>query len=34
MFAAKAGAKKVLGVDQSEILYQAMDIIRYMHFKA
>uniref|UniRef100_A0A5F9D322 Protein arginine N-methyltransferase 3 n=1 Tax=Oryctolagus cuniculus TaxID=9986 RepID=A0A5F9D322_RABIT len=28
MFAAKAGAKKVLGVDQSEILYQAMDIIR------
>lgn len=33
MFAAKAGAKKVLGVDQSEILYQAMDIIRYMYFK-
>ncbi|XP_033619963.1 protein arginine N-methyltransferase 3 isoform X2 [Fukomys damarensis] len=28
MFAAKAGARKVLGVDQSEILYQAMDIIR------
>uniref|UniRef100_F7G5B9 Protein HTATIP2 n=1 Tax=Macaca mulatta TaxID=9544 RepID=F7G5B9_MACMU len=28
LFAAKAGAKKVLGVDQSEILYQAMDIIR------
>ncbi|XP_061466622.1 protein arginine N-methyltransferase 3 isoform X2 [Rhineura floridana] len=28
MFAAKAGAKKVIGVDQSEILYQAMDIIR------
>ncbi|XP_053417253.1 protein arginine N-methyltransferase 3 isoform X2 [Nycticebus coucang] len=28
MFAAKAGAKKVLGVDQSEILYQAMDIVR------
>ncbi|XP_004711656.1 protein arginine N-methyltransferase 3 [Echinops telfairi] len=28
MFAAKSGAKKVLGVDQSEILYQAMDIIR------
>ncbi|XP_060015505.1 protein arginine N-methyltransferase 3 isoform X4 [Lagenorhynchus albirostris] len=28
MFAAKAGAKKVLGVDQSEILYQAMHIIR------
>ncbi|KAK1161749.1 oxidoreductase HTATIP2-like [Acipenser oxyrinchus oxyrinchus] len=30
MFAAKAGAKKVIGVDQSEIIYQAMDIIRYM----
>ncbi|XP_043829248.1 protein arginine N-methyltransferase 3 isoform X2 [Dromiciops gliroides] len=28
MFAAKAGAKRVIGVDQSEILYQAMDIIR------
>ncbi|KAM7085057.1 protein arginine N-methyltransferase 3 isoform 4-T4 [Molossus nigricans] len=28
MFAAKAGARKVFGVDQSEILYQAMDIIR------
>ncbi|XP_007515942.1 protein arginine N-methyltransferase 3 [Erinaceus europaeus] len=28
MFAAKAGAKKVFAVDQSEILYQAMDIIR------
>ncbi|XP_075783851.1 protein arginine N-methyltransferase 3 [Pelodiscus sinensis] len=28
MFAAKAGAKKVIGVDQSEIIYQAMDIIR------
>ncbi|XP_068117685.1 protein arginine N-methyltransferase 3 [Hyperolius riggenbachi] len=28
MFAAKAGAKKVIGVDQSEILYQAMDIVR------
>ncbi|XP_056383896.1 protein arginine N-methyltransferase 3 [Hyla sarda] len=28
MFAAKAGAKKVYGVDQSEIIYQAMDIIR------
>ncbi|XP_077309562.1 protein arginine N-methyltransferase 3 [Lithobates pipiens] len=30
MFAAKAGAKKVIGVDQSEILYQAMDIIRWV----
>ncbi|XP_074442421.1 protein arginine N-methyltransferase 3 [Larus michahellis] len=28
MFAAKAGAKKVIGVDQSEIVYQAMDIVR------
>ncbi|XP_068003904.1 protein arginine N-methyltransferase 3 [Melanerpes formicivorus] len=28
MFAARAGAKKVIGVDQSEIIYQAMDIIR------
>ncbi|NXE20488.1 ANM3 methyltransferase, partial [Ardeotis kori] len=28
LFAAKAGAKKVIGVDQSEIIYQAMDIIR------
>nr|XP_033784366.1 protein arginine N-methyltransferase 3 isoform X2 [Geotrypetes seraphini] len=28
MFAAKAGAKKVIGVDQSEIIYQAMDIVR------
>ncbi|XP_075694224.1 protein arginine N-methyltransferase 3 [Rhinoderma darwinii] len=28
MFAAKAGAKKVYGVDQSDIIYQAMDIIR------
>lgn len=28
MFAAKGGAKKVIGVDQSEIIYQAMDIIR------
>ncbi|XP_072321700.1 protein arginine N-methyltransferase 3 [Eucyclogobius newberryi] len=28
MFAAKAGAKKVIAVDQSDILYQAMDIVR------
>ncbi|NXT85836.1 ANM3 methyltransferase, partial [Zapornia atra] len=28
MFAAKAGAKRVIGVDQSEIIYQAMDIVR------
>ncbi|KAJ8942264.1 hypothetical protein NQ318_008008 [Aromia moschata] len=28
MFAAKAGAKKVIGIDQSEVVYKAMDIIR------
>ncbi|KAL2089070.1 hypothetical protein ACEWY4_015969 [Coilia grayii] len=28
MFAARSGAKKVIGVDQSEIIYQAMDIVR------
>ncbi|XP_053128692.1 protein arginine N-methyltransferase 3 isoform X2 [Hemicordylus capensis] len=28
MFVAKVGAKKVIAVDQSEIIYQAMDIIR------
>lgn len=28
MFAAKAGAKKVFGIDQSEVVYKAMDIIR------
>ena len=28
MFAAKAGAKTVIAVDQSDIVYQAMDIIR------
>ena len=30
MFAAKAGAKHVIGIDQSEIIYQAMDIVRYI----
>lgn len=29
MFAAKAGAKKVIAVDQSGIIYQAMDIVRW-----
>ena len=29
MFAARAGAKRVIGVDQSDIIYQAMDIVRY-----
>lgn len=29
MFAAQAGAKKVIAVDQSEIIYQAMDIVRW-----
>ncbi|KAK7176851.1 hypothetical protein R3I93_000942 [Phoxinus phoxinus] len=28
MFAAKAGARKVIAVDQSDIIYQAMDIVR------
>ncbi|CAL8404836.1 unnamed protein product [Boreogadus saida] len=28
MFAARAGAAKVIAVDQSEIIYQAMDIVR------
>ncbi|ENN80587.1 hypothetical protein HUJ04_009838 [Dendroctonus ponderosae] len=28
MFCAKAGAKTVLGVDQSEVVYKAMDIVR------
>jgi protein arginine N-methyltransferase 3 len=28
MFAARAGAKMVIGVDQSEIILQAMDIVR------
>ena len=28
MFAAKAGARHVIGVDQSDIIYQAMDIVR------
>ncbi|KAJ7393950.1 Protein arginine N-methyltransferase 3 [Desmophyllum pertusum] len=28
MFAAKAGASHVIGIDQSEIIYQAMDIVR------
>lgn len=33
MFAARAGARKVIGVDQSEIVYQAMDIVRYVLYK-
>ncbi|XP_074648357.1 protein arginine N-methyltransferase 3-like [Tubulanus polymorphus] len=28
LFAAKAGARKVIGIDQSEIIFEAMDIIR------
>ena len=28
MFAARAGAKRVIGVDQSNIIYKAMDIVR------
>lgn len=30
MFAARAGAKRVIGVDQSSIIYKAMDIVRYI----
>ena len=29
MFAAMAGASHVIGIDQSEIIYQAMDIVRW-----
>jgi len=29
MFAAAAGARLVIGIDQSDIIYQAMDIVRY-----
>lgn len=32
MFAAKAESAKVYGVDQSEIIYKAMDIIRLNNF--
>jgi protein arginine N-methyltransferase 3 len=28
MFAASAGAQKVIGIDQSDIIYHAMDIVR------
>jgi len=28
MFAARAGARLVIGVDMSDIIYQAMDIVR------
>lgn len=28
MFAARAGARHVIGVDMSDIIYQAMDIVR------
>lgn len=30
MFAAKAGAASVLGVDKSDVIFQAMDIVRYI----
>lgn len=33
MFAAKAGAVKVYGIDQSDVLYKAMDIVRYLVLK-
>lgn len=28
MFAAKSGARHVIGIDQSDIIYQATDIVR------
>ncbi|EDO49961.1 predicted protein [Nematostella vectensis] len=33
MFAARSGARQVIGIDQSEIIYQAMDIIRENGFE-
>ncbi len=30
MFAAKAGAASVLGVDKSDVIFQAMDIVRFV----
>lgn len=30
MFAAKTGCSKVISVDQSDVIYHAMDIVRYM----
>ncbi|KAL3265706.1 hypothetical protein HHI36_009909 [Cryptolaemus montrouzieri] len=33
MFAAKAGAKMVYGIDQSEVVYKAMDVIRENNFQ-
>ncbi|KAK3533892.1 hypothetical protein QTP70_033033, partial [Hemibagrus guttatus] len=33
MFAARSGAKKVIAVDQSDIIYNAMDIVRANHLE-
>lgn len=33
MFASEAGAKKVISIDQSDIIYKAMDIVRLNGFK-
>ena len=30
LFAARAGARRVIGIDQSNIIYKAMDIVRYI----
>ena len=30
LFAARAGAKKVIAIDMAETIYQAMDIVRYL----
>lgn len=32
MFCAQAGAAKVIAVDQSDIIYYAMDIVRWVYF--
>lgn len=31
MFAAKSGCRKVISVDQSDVIYHAMDIVRYVY---
>lgn len=33
LFAAQSGANQVIGVDQSTMIYNAMEIIRYKHKK-
>lgn len=31
MFAAKSGCRKVISVDKSDVIYHAMDIVRYRY---